>query len=197
MYPSLQVDCSCAARTYSYRTANCGAAARAVGMKPSTQLRVAERTSFRRAFEQDTHAIARGTWHNGRLTQTLTGKDVNSFTPWDTSSTVGGWSLFPRAVGPKFCEREQGRHCAGFAGIARATQARMPTDTLQYFGSIKLAANQTVSVKAMLKDDKAPEIRTATLLIPVSVHQSHAWCSLRVLVVALLSRGACACPTDT
>ena len=27
------------------------------------------------------------TWHNGRLLQTLTGKDVNSFTPWDTSST--------------------------------------------------------------------------------------------------------------
>jgi hypothetical protein len=50
----------------------------------------------------------------------------------------------------------------------------MPTDMLQHFGSIKLAANQTVSVKAMLKDDKAPEIRTATLLIPVSVHQAHA-----------------------
>jgi hypothetical protein len=72
------------------------------------------------------------------------------------------------------CEREQGRHCAGFAGIARATQPRTPTDTLQHFGSIKLAANQTVSVKAMLKDDKAPEIRTATLLIPVSAHQAHA-----------------------
>jgi len=50
----------------------------------------------------------------------------------------------------------------------------MPTDTVQHFGSIKLAANQTVSVKAMLKDDQAPEIRTATLLIPVSVHQAHA-----------------------
>jgi len=61
--------------------------------KTSTQLRVAEWTSFRRAFEQDTHAIALGTWHNGRLPQTLTGKDVNSFTPWDTSSTVGGWSF--------------------------------------------------------------------------------------------------------
>ena len=45
------------------------------------------------SFEQDTHAIALGTWHNGRLPQTLTGKDVNSFTPWDTSSTVGGWSF--------------------------------------------------------------------------------------------------------
>ena len=107
--------------------------------------------------------------------------------------------MFSRAVGPKFCEREQGRHCAGFAGIARATQPRMPTDTLQHFGSIKLAANQTVSVKAMLKDDQAPEIRTATLLIPVSVHQAHAWCSLRVSVsvVALPSRGTCAFPTDT
>lgn len=103
------------------------------------------------SFEQDTHAIALGTWHNGRLL-----------------------FLFSRAVGPKFCEREQGRHCAGFAAIARATQPRMPTDTLQHFGSIKLAANQTVSVKAMLKDDQAPEIRTATLLIPVSVHQAHA-----------------------
>ena len=27
---------------------------------------------------------------------------------------------------------------------------------LEHFGSIKLAANQTVSVKEMLKDDKAP-----------------------------------------
>jgi hypothetical protein len=127
------------------------------------------------SFEQDTHAIALGTWHNGRLPQTLTGKDVNSFTPLGHLKYC--WRLvflFSRAVGPKFCEREQGRHCAGFAGIARATQPRMPTDTLQHFGSIKLAANQTVSVKAMLKDDKAPEIRTATLLIPVSVHQAHA-----------------------
>lgn len=73
--------------------------------------------------------------------------------------------MFSRAVGPKFCEREQGRHCAGFAGIARATQPRMPTDTLQHFGSIKLAANQTVSVKAMLKDDKAPEIRKHLLYL--------------------------------
>jgi hypothetical protein len=40
--------------------------------------------------------------------------------------------------------------------------------------AFRLAANQTVSVKAMLKDDQAPEIRTATLLIPVSVHQVHA-----------------------
>ena len=45
----------------------------------------------------------------------------------------------------------------------------------------------------MLKDDKAPEIRRVTLLIPVSVHQAHGWCSLRVSVVALLSRGTCAC----
>jgi hypothetical protein len=139
--------------------------------KTSTQLRVAEWTSFRRPSSKTrtpSH-LALGT------TQTLTGKDVNSFTPLGYLKYC--WRLvflFSRAVGPKFCEREQGRHCAGFAGIARATQPRMPTDTLQHFGSIKLAANQTVSVKAMLKDDQAPEIRTATLLIPVSVHQAHA-----------------------
>jgi hypothetical protein len=108
--------------------------------------------------------------------------------------------LFSKAVGLfKVCERGHRRHCGGFAGIARATQPRTPTDTLQHFGSIKLAANQTVSVKAMLKDDKAPEIRTATLLMHVSVHQSHALCSLcvSVSVVALPSRGTCAFPTDT
>lgn len=76
-------------------TSNCGAAARAVGMNPktSTQLRVAEWTSFRRPSSKTCATIALGTWHNGRLPQTLTGKDVNSFTPWDTSSTVGGWSF--------------------------------------------------------------------------------------------------------
>ena len=156
-------------------TSHRGAAARAVGMnaKTSTQLRV--RGPRFAVPSSKTHAIALGTWHNGRLPQTLTGKDVNSFTPLGYLKYC--WRLvflFSRAVGPKFCEREQGRHCAGFAGIARATQPRTPTDMLQHFGSIKLAANQTVSVKAMLKDDKAPEIRTATLLIPVSAHQAHA-----------------------
>ncbi len=34
------------------------------------------------------------------------------------------------------------------------------------------------------------------LFIPVSLHQAHALCSLRVFVVALPSRGTCACPTD-
>ena len=122
----------------------------------------------------DTHAIALGTWHNGRLPQTLTGKDVNSFTPWDTPILdLAGLFVF-KSRWTEVCERGHRRHCAGVAGIARATQPRMPTETLQHFGSIKLAANQTVSVKAMLKDDKAPEIRTATLLIHVSVHQAHA-----------------------
>jgi hypothetical protein len=57
---------------------------------------------------------------------------------------------------------------------------------------VKACINSNCSaVSAMLKDGKAPEIRRVTLLIPVSVHQ--AWCSLRVSVVALLSRGTCAC----
>ena len=74
-------------------TSHRGAAARAVGMnaKTSTQLRV--RGPRFAVPSSKTHAIALGTWHNGRLPQTLTGKDVNSFTPWDTSSTVGGWSF--------------------------------------------------------------------------------------------------------
>ena len=51
------------------------------------------------------------------------------------------------------------------------------------------------AVSAMLQDDKAPDIRRVALLIPVSVPQAHAWCSLRRSVGALL--GTCACPTDT
>jgi hypothetical protein len=45
---------------------------------------------------------------------------------------------------------------------------RLLVDTPQHFGSIKPAANQAVSVKAKLKDDKAPEIRRATLLFAAS-----------------------------
>ena len=40
-----------------------------------------------RARDTQMHAIHLRTWRNGRLPQTLAGKDVNSFTPWDTSST--------------------------------------------------------------------------------------------------------------
>jgi len=62
----------------------------------------------------------------------------------------------------------------------------MPTDTLQHFGSIKLAANQTVSVKAMLKDDKAPEIHTATkrpgrataVYLQRGLHERRSTCTL-------------------
>ena len=77
-------------------TSNCGAAARAVGMidKNEHQIDSSRVDLVSPSFEQDTHAIALGTWHNGRLPQTLTGKDVNSFTPLGyTSSTVGGWSF--------------------------------------------------------------------------------------------------------
>ena len=67
-------------------TSNCGAAARAVGMNPktSTQLRVAEWTSFRRPSSKTrtpSH-LALGT-----TVANSSGKDVNSFTPWDTPST--------------------------------------------------------------------------------------------------------------
>jgi hypothetical protein len=142
--------------------------------KTSTQLRVAEWTSFRRPSSKTrtpSH-LALGTTVAFR--KLLPEKTLTASPLGIPQVLLAAVFLFSRAVGPKFCEREQGRHCAGFAGIARATQPRMPTDTLQHFGSIKLAANQTVSVKAMLKDDQAPEIRTATLLIPVSVHQAHA-----------------------
>ena len=153
-------------------TSHRGAAARAVGMNPkaSTQLRVVEWTSFRRAFEQDTQPSLGTTVAFRKLLpeKTLTASPLGV-------PPILDWLffLFSRAVA-EVCERGHRRHCAGFAGIARATQPGTPTDTLQHFGSIKLAANQTVSVKAMLKDDKAPEIRTAALLIPVSVHQAHA-----------------------
>jgi hypothetical protein len=142
--------------------------------KTSTQLRVAEWTSFRRPSSKTrtpSH-LALGTTVAFRKLlpeKTLTASPLGIL-QYSTWLVV----LFSKAVGPKFCERGHRRHCAGFAEIARATQPRMPTDMLQHFGSIKLAANQTVSVKAMLKDDQAPEIRTATLLIPVSVHQAHA-----------------------
>ena len=52
------------------------------------------------------------------------------------------------------------------------------------------------AVKAKLKDDSGRR-NSSRLFIPVSVHQAHALCSLRVFVVALPSRRTCACPTDT
>ena len=75
-------------------TSNCGAAARAVGMNPKTSTQLSSRVDLVSPCLRARHTRHRTcTWHNGRLPQTLTGKDVNSFTPWDTSSTVGGWSF--------------------------------------------------------------------------------------------------------
>ena len=78
--------------------------------------------------------------------QTLAGKDVNSFTPRDTSSTRLAGLFVIKSRWTEVCERKQGRHCASFAVFAHATQPQTPTDTLQHFCSIKLklAANQTV-----------------------------------------------------
>ena len=85
------------------------------------------------------------------------------------------------------------RNCSLLA--ARNTRTNIHVQPRQELDSVKVCIKSNCS--AVLKDDKAPEIRTATLLIPVSVHQAHAWCSFRVLLVALPSRGACAFPTDT
>ena len=76
-------------------TSNCGAAARAVGMNPktSTQLRVAEWTSFRRPSSKTrtpSH-LALGTTVAFR--KLLPEKTLTASPPWDTSSTVGGWSF--------------------------------------------------------------------------------------------------------
>ena len=55
---------------------------------------------------------------------------------------------------------------------ARNTRTNIHVQPRQELDSVKVCIKSNCS--AVLKDDKAPEIRTATLLIPVSVHQAHA-----------------------
>ena len=199
MYPSLQVDCSCAARTYSYCTrANCGAAARAVGMNPktSTQLRVAEWTSFRRAFGQDTPShLALGTTVAFR--KRLPEKTL-------TASPLGipqyCWRLvflFSRAVGEvlgararqTLCRFRRNRACDAstnvnrHAAIFRFHQARRKPDRLGKGNAEGRQSSRNSYSHAAYTRQRA----SGTCMKQ----------PLRLDIGSCTSRGTCAFPTDT